>query len=338
MSGPLENTNLRSAIKSVAHYVPEKIVTNDDLAALMDTSDSWIRERTGIRQRHSVSRGDTCTSLGVAAARIACERAAISLSEVDMIIAATTSPDYYFPGIGGLIQKALELPNLPALDIRAQCSGLVYGVAAADAFIRSGQAKKILLVCSEVQSPRLNMSTEGRDMAVIFGDGAGALVIGAETDGTGTVIDSLLGSDGSGADLLCLRNPENWEFKPLAPGVNPQGWYPQMDGRQVFKHAVARMSDVAEQILKRNSISPSEISWVFPHQANLRINEAVAERLEIASEKVLNNIERYGNTTAATIPILMSEAFQEGKLRPGDLILTLAFGAGFTWGANLIRW
>lgn len=313
----------------------------------MDTSDAWITERTGIKERRFIDDPSVTTSmLGEAAARAALERAGWSAADLDLIVVATLSPDLYFPGVGVLLQDRLRCRNIPALDIRAQCSGLVYGLACVDGFIKSMQARRVLLVCAEVQSPVLDMSTRGREMAVLFGDGAGALCIeGIDLDETGTdsgrsgIIDSYLGSDGSGASALCMKLPGT-----ATPGfirasdIEHDLVHPQMEGRVVFKNAVTRLVETARLLLHRNSVKPEELAWVFPHQANLRINEVVREQLGLPPERVFNNIQRYGNTTAATIPICISEAFEAGSLKRGDLILTLAFGAGFTWGGNLIRW
>jgi 3-oxoacyl-[acyl-carrier-protein] synthase-3 len=242
-----------------------------------------------------------------------------------------------------MLQQRLGCRTVPAIDLRAQCSGLVYGLSCIDAFVQSGKAKKVLFVCSEVQSPVLDLTTRGREMAVLFGDGAGALAIEAFENPPGEpergVLDSHLGSDGAGADVLCLKTPGT-----ATPGflrredVDEARVHPKMDGKVVFKNAVTRLIETAKTLLHRNKVSPDEISLVIPHQANLRINEMVRESLELPPEKVFNNIQKYGNTTAATIPICMSEALQEGRLKKGDLVLTLAFGAGFTWGGNLIRW
>jgi 3-oxoacyl-[acyl-carrier-protein] synthase-3 len=310
----------------------------------MDTSDEWITERTGIKERRFVDQERTSTSeLGERAAQEALEKAGWKADDVDLIVAATLSPDYYFPGIGVMLQQRLGCRTVPALDIRAQCSGLVYGLSVVDGFIKSRQAKKVLLVCAEVQSPVLDLTTRGRDMAVLFGDGAGALTI-ESVDATGSegergIIDSYLGSDGAGADVLCMKLPGT-----ASPGfisaqdVEEAKVHPHMDGKVVFKNAVTRLLETAQTLLKRNKIDPSSIDLIIPHQANLRINEMVRSQLGLPPEKVFNNIQKYGNTTAATIPICMSEAITEGRLSPGDLVLTLAFGAGFTWGGNLIRW
>jgi 3-oxoacyl-[acyl-carrier-protein] synthase-3 len=332
-----------SVIRSVAHHVPARVVTNDHLSSLMETSDDWITERTGIKQRHFIESEDITTSmLGEVAARQALERAGWSADSVDLIVAATLSPDYYFPGIGVLLQRRLGCRNIPALDIRAQCSGLVYGLSCVDGYIKSRQAKRVLLVCAEVQSPVLDMTTRGREMAVLFGDGAGALCIEAvehsAAQGRG-IIDSYLGSDGGGAEVLCMRLPGT-----ATPGfisasdIAQARVHPQMEGKVVFKNAVTRLLETAAELLKRNDLTPQDIDLIIPHQANLRINEMVREQLKLPAERVFNNIERYGNTTAATIPICMSEAVESGRLKQGSCVMTLAFGAGFTWGGNIIRW
>jgi len=332
--------NLRSRIRSVAHYVPDRRVSNDELSKLMDTSDEWITERTGIKERRFVDA--TCggtSELGERAARLALERAGWAATDLDLIVVATLSPDFYFPGVGVMLQQKLGCRTVPALDIRAQCSGLVYGLSVVDGYVKSRQAKKILLVCAEVQSPVLDLTTRGRDMAVLFGDGAGALTIEAVEGGESGILDSFLGSDGSGAEVLCMKIPGT-----ATPGfisaddVRESRVHPSMDGKLVFKNAVTRLLETASTLLQRNKISPEEIDLVIPHQANLRINEMVRAQLGLPPEKVFNNISKYGNTTAATIPICMSEAVEEEKLREGSLVMTLAFGAGFTWGGNLIRW
>lgn len=331
---------IKSVIRSVAHYVPERRVTNDDLSAMMDTSDAWITERTGIKERRFVEKGTRTSDLAERAALEALQKAGWAPNEVDLIVVATLSPDFYFPGVGVILQQRLGCRTIPALDIRAQCSGLVYGLSCVDGYIKSRQAKKVLLVCAEVQSPVLDLTTRGRDMAVLFGDGAGALTIEASdgADGRG-LIDSYLGSDGAGAEVLCMRLPGT-----AAPGfvttedIQEARVHPSMDGKLVFKNAVTRLLETASVLLERNRVRPEEIDLIIPHQANMRINEMVRSQLGLPPEKVYNNIQRYGNTTAATIPICMSEAVADGRLKKGDLVLTIAFGAGFTWGGNLLRW
>lgn len=333
----------RSVIVSVAHHVPGRVVSNDDLSKVMDTSDSWITERTGIKERRFIEHdGVSTASLGEQAARGALAKAGWAAEELDLIVAATLSPDLYFPGIGVLIQQRLGCRTIPALDIRAQCSGLVYGLSCVDGYVKSRQAKKILLVCAEVQSPVLDLTTRGREMAVLFGDGAGALCIEAvdrPSSADRGILDSYLGSDGSGAEVLCMKVPGT-----ATPGfiqssdIEQSKVHPQMDGKVVFKNAVTRLLETAQTLLSRNGLKPEQLDLVVPHQANLRINEMVREHLGLAPERVFNNIQRYGNTTAATIPICMSEAVEQGRLRDGALVMTLAFGAGFTWGGNIIRW
>jgi 3-oxoacyl-[acyl-carrier-protein] synthase-3 len=335
--------NLQAVITSVAHYVPSKVVTNQELSQVMDTSDEWITERTGIKERRFVEHeGVSTATLGEEAARRALAQAGWEPTDLDLIVVATLSPDYYFPGVGVMLQQRLGCNTIPALDIRAQCSGLVYGLSCIDGYVKSRQAKKILLVCAEVQSPVLDLTTRGREMAVLFGDGAGALCIEAVESSAAAgrgVLDSYLGSDGSGAGVLCMKLPGT-----ATPGfirasdIDEAKVHPYMEGKVVFKNAVTRLLETAQVLLKRNSLSPEQVSLVIPHQANLRINEMVREQIGLPPERVFNNIQRYGNTTAATIPICMSEAVEQGKLRRGDLVLTLAFGAGFTWGGNLIRW
>lgn len=330
-------------IVSVSHYVPERRVTNDDLSKHMNTSDAWITERTGIKERRFIEHeGVTTSMLGEYAARRALEKAGWNPSDVDLIVVATLSPDLYFPGVGVLLQQRLGCRTIPALDIRAQCSGLVYGLSCVDGYVKSRQARRILLVCAEVQSPVLDLSTRGREMAVLFGDGAGALCIEAievPTEGAVGIIDSYLGSDGSGAEVLCMKLPGTATPGFIRPSDIEQGLvHPQMEGKVVFKNAVTRLLETAHTLLQRNGLKPDDIGLIIPHQANLRINEMVREQLGVPAERVYNNIQRYGNTTAATIPICMSEAVAEGKLGSGDLVMTLAFGAGFTWGGNIIRW
>lgn len=335
------NTSLVSTITAVGHAVPERIVTNHDLEKLMETSDEWIQERSGIKERRFVVEGTTTLDLAEQAARSLFQNSKEDLSSIDMIIASTLSPDLYFPGIGTMLQDRLGLSPIPALDIRQQCSGFVYGIATADAFIRSGQAKRILLVCSEVQSPALNLTTAGRDMAVLFGDGAGAVLIDSaegKNEWQSKIIASDLGGDGSGARTLMLESPGT-----ATPGfisekdITEHRTNPQMDGRAVFRNAVTRLIKLGKDMIEKYDLDKDEL-LVFPHQANLRINEAVREKLGLRPEQVVNNIQRYGNTTSATIPLALSEAEKDGRLKSGQLVMTLAFGAGFTWGANLIRW
>lgn len=339
----------KTEIKSVAHYVPPKVVTNADLSQLMETSDEWIIERTGIKERRFAEVGTPVSAIALPAAKSAIEKAGWNPKDVDLIVFSTLSPDYYFPGVGVQMQHQLGIGNVMALDIRAQCSGFVYGINTVDAFIRSGKSKKVLFICAEVQSPALDLTTRGRDIAVLFGDGAGALALEAVPVKSGDlpqannkssgVIDSIMGSDGSGAEVLYMRAPGTATPNFIRHADLEEGTHhPKMDGRQVFKNAVTRMCSVAEEMLKKHKVKAEDVKVLFPHQANLRINDMVREKLGLMQDKVFNNIHRFGNTTSATIPICISEAVEQGKLEKGDLMLTLAFGAGFTWGCNLIRW
>ena len=342
--------SIRTVIQGVAHFTPEKAVTNDDLAKLMPTSDEWITERTGIKERRFAEPGTLTSDLAIEAAKRVLDKTNLKPADFDLIVAATLSPDFYFPGIGVSVQHKMGFPNTQALDIRAQCSGFVYGLTTIDAYMRAGISKRALFVCAELQNPVLNLSEAGRDMAVLFGDGAGALVVEAQEGTTESgrpdprsdergVIDTVNYTDGSGAETLYLKSPGT-----ATPGfithetIDEGGYHPTMNGRMVFRHAVTRLLEVCAEILKRNKLRPEDIDLIVPHQANLRINEAVREKLGLPAEKFFNNIHKYGNTTAATIPIALSEAEAEGKLKKGDLVLNLAFGAGFTWGATLTRW
>ncbi len=337
----------KSVIRGVGHYVPPRVVTNHDLSTIMETSNEWIVERTGILERHFVDEGVHTSHLAEQAVRNLFDNTGLGVKDVDYILFATLSPDFYFPGVGPILQNRMGFHRIPALDIRTQCSGFVYGVSTADALIRSGQAGRVLLVCAEVQSPVLDMTTAGRDTAVLFGDGAAAVIIESQSgsrsqilkDQNSGILDSILGSDGSGAEALCLRAPGSASVGFIRhEDIEKGNTRPKMDGRTVFKNAVTRMAEVVSEILERNKVSASEIDLVIPHQANMRINEFLREKLHLPKEKVFNNIEKYGNTTSATIPICLSEAIQQGRLKKGDLIVTVAFGAGFTWGANLLRW
>jgi 3-oxoacyl-[acyl-carrier-protein] synthase III len=337
-------------VAGIGHYVPENEVTNVELSKTIDTSDSWIAERTGIRARRVAPEGMTTSFLAVEASKNALQNANMQPSEIDLIIAATLSPDYFFPGIGGIVQHKLGVPLVGAIDIRVQCSGFVHGLAMADAFIKSGQAKTVLLVCAEIQTTIMDMTTRGRDMGVLFGDGAASLILKAHEwknadsvplaqGNERGVIDNIMGGDGGGAEMLIMRAPGTSQKKFITNEDLEEGRrWPHMEGKTVFKHAITRMCESADTLLKRNGIQASDLSLVVPHQANLRISEMVREKMGLPPEKVFNNIHKYGNTTAATIPLCLSEAVQEGRLKKGDLIMTVAFGAGFTWGANLIRW
>ena len=330
----------KSRITGVGHYVPEKTVTNNDLSKVIDTSDEWISERTGIRERHYMTEGiDTTSSMGAKAALLAIERSNINVKEVDMIIFATLSPDYYFPGSGVLTQRELGLKDIPSLDIRQQCAGFVYGLSVADQFIKTGMYKNILVIGSEIQSKLLEQSNRGRNVTVLFGDGAGAVVL-TRTNSDNCILSTHLHSDGTDAEELALQSPGTakegyWITKEM---VDNGSLLPHMNGPLVFKTAITKFPLVIKEALEANNLPSSAIDLLIPHQANLRIAEFVQKQLKLKDHQVFNNIHKYGNTTAASIPIALSEAWEQGKVNEGDLICLAAFGSGFVWGSALLRW
>jgi len=330
-----------SKIVGVGRYLPENIVTNFDLEKIMDTSDAWIRERSGIVERRyaNPNEGETTSFMGAEASKKALKMAGLTAQDVDFIIFATLSPDYFFPGAGCPMQVHLGIPGIGALDVRNQCTGFVYAVSVADQFIKTGMYKNILVVGSELQSAGINLTTAGRDVAVLFGDGAGAVVMTATEEKGKGILSSHLHADGNFMDELCLVNPGSGT-KPFVNHemVDNGSVYPHMNGRQVFKNAVTRFPEVIKEALEANNVTTSDVDLVIPHQANERITEAVQMRLDLPREKVYRNIHKYGNTTAASIPIALSEALEEGLIKDGSLLCLAAFGSGFTWGANLIRW
>jgi 3-oxoacyl-[acyl-carrier-protein] synthase-3 len=329
-----------SRIASTGFYVPPKVVTNKDLETMMDTSDEWIQQRSGIKERRWVEPGETTLSMATKASEQALKNAGLVADDIDLILFGALITDYVFPGTGCLLQKSLGFSRtVPAIDIRNQCSGFVYGLNIADALIRSGQYKRVLLVGSEIHSTSLNKTTEGRDVSVLFGDGAGAAVLEATTDKNSCVVDSVLHAEGQFADILALKKPSPNDFPRIEnpPKITPE-WYPYMEGRLVFKNAVTRMVEVMTELLERNNLKPSDLDFVIAHQANMRINQMVLQQLSIPFEKTHHTLDRYGNTTMATIPITFHEAVELGKIKRGDLVAFVAFGAGFTWGANLIRY
>ncbi len=333
----------RSRIKGLGFYVPENVVTNDDLSKLMDTSDEWIQERTGIQQRHHALRGsDTTTSMGVKASLKAIEAAKINKEEIDFIVFATLSPDFFFPGCGVLVQKELGLPTVGALDIRNQCSGFIYALSVADQYIKTGMYKNILVIGAETQSPALDMTTRGRNMAVLFGDGAGAAIVSRSDDSERGILSTHLHSQGEHAEQLAMITPgvgTKWVTELLAENdPNDVSYYPNMNGQFVFKNAVVRFAEVIEEGLKSNGLSHKDINMLIPHQANLRISQFVQHQFKLTDEQIFNNIMKYGNTTAASIPIALTEAVQQGKIKDGDLVVLAAFGSGFTWASAIIRW
>ena len=333
----------RSRIKGLGFYVPENVVTNDDLSKLMDTSDEWIQERTGIQQRRHALRGsDTTTSMGVKASLKAIEAAKINKEEIDFIVFATLSPDFYFPGCGVLVQKELGLPTVGALDIRNQCSGFIYALSVADQYIKTGMYKNILVIGAETQSPALDMTTRGRTMAVLFGDGAGAAIVSRSDNPERGILSTHLHSQGEHAEQLAMITPgvgTKWVTELLAENdPDDVSYYPNMNGQFVFKNAVVRFAEVIEEGLKTNGLSNKDINMLIPHQANLRISQFVQHQFKLTDEQVFNNIMKYGNTTAASVPIALTEAVQQGKIKEGDLVVLAAFGSGFTWASAIIRW
>ncbi len=347
----------QTIIAGIGHYVPKQVITNNDLLAYMETSDEWIQERTGIKERHYAHRTEeTTTTMGVEAAKMAIENAGISNDDVDFIIFATISPDYYFPGCGVLLQRAMHMKEIGALDIRNQCSGFVYALSVADQFIKTGMYKNILLVASEKHSFGLDFSTRGRNISVIFGDGAAAVVLQPTDEPGRGILSTHLHSDGENAEMLAMFNPgthaNHWSKEPLADFdeapvgemfmshamIDKAQNFPNMDGPAVFKKAVVKFPEVILEALTKNNLTPADLALLIPHQANLRIAQFVQQKLKLRDDQVFNNIEKYGNTTAASIPLALSEAFAAGKIKKGDLVCMAAFGSGFTWASALMRW
>jgi len=331
----------KTIIKGTGRYVPPRLVTNADLAQWMDTSSEWIIQRTGIEQRYWVPEegGVGASDLGLEASKIAMDRSGWEPEDIDLIIFATLSPDLFFPGSGCLLAHKLGLSSTPALDIRQQCTGFLYGMATADAYIRSSLAKRVLLVGAEVHSTGLDISTRGRDVAVIFGDGAAAVCLeGMETDIKAGVLASCMHADGSLAESLMTFAPASRENPRLDENMLKEGkHFPTMDGRNIFKNAVRRLPEVARETLEKAGIPLATVDLFIPHQANLRINQAFAKALDLPESKVYNNIQRYGNTTAASIPLALDEAIEKGLVGTGSTVMFIGLGAGVTWGAVLYR-
>lgn len=348
----------RSKIAGIGMYVPKNVFTNQDLTKFMETSDEWIQERTGIKERRYAHRTDeTTTTMGVEASKIALERAGITAQDIDFIVFATLSPDYYFPGCGVLLQRAMQMKEVGALDVRNQCSGFVYALSVADQFIKTGMYRNILVVGAEKHSFGLDFSTRGRNVSVIFGDGAGAVVLQrAEKEGQG-ILSTHLHSDGNNAEILAMYNPgthaNHWSpDKPVADFnegeigdmfmshamIDHAQNFPNMDGPSVFKVAVEKFPQVIRESLEVNGLQTSDLQMLIPHQANLRISQFVQKKLGLRDDQVYNNIMYYGNTTAASVPIALCEAWEQGKVKDGDLVCLAAFGSGFTWASALLRW
>ena len=348
---------IRSRIAGIGMYVPENVVTNQDLTRYMETSDEWIQERTGIKERRYAHRTqETTTTMGVEAAKIAIERAGITPQDIDFIVFATLSPDYYFPGCGVLVQRAMKMKEIGALDIRNQCSGFVYALSVADQFIKGGMYKNVLVIGSEKHSFGLDFSTRGRNVSVIFGDGAGAVVLQPTTNENQGILSTHLHSDGESAEILAMYNPgthaNHWTDQKLADFneaeiadmfmshqmIDHAQNFPFMDGPSVFKKAVVKFPEVIMEALTANGYQPADLRMLIPHQANLRIAQFVQQKLGLTDDQVYNNIQKYGNTTAASIPLALCEAWQEGKIKEGDLVCLAAFGSGFTWASALLKW
>ncbi|MFI5133395.1 MAG: 3-oxoacyl-ACP synthase III family protein [Chitinophagales bacterium] len=348
---------LRTKIAGIGMYVPENVVTNNDLTKLMDTSDEWIQERTGIKERRYAHRTkETTATMGVEAAKIAIERAGLTAQDIDFIIFATICPDYYFPGCGVLVQRAMKMKEIGALDVRDQCSGFVYALSVGDQFIKTGMYKNILVIGSEKHSFGLDFSTRGRNVSVIFGDGAGAVVLQPTEKAEQGILSTHLHCDGESAEILAMYNPgthaNHWTEQKLADFddaefgemfmshamIDNAQLFPNMDGPAVFKKAVEKFPEVIIESLATNNLQASDLKLLVPHQANLRISQFVQKKLRLRDDQVHNNIQKYGNTTAASIPIALCEAWEDGKIKDGDLICLAAFGSGFTWASALFRW
>jgi 3-oxoacyl-[acyl-carrier-protein] synthase-3 len=329
----------RSRILGLGMSVPKGIVTNHDLASKMETSHEWIVERTGIEQRHWVQPGETGATLGAEASRQAIARAGIDVKDIDLIVLATLSPDFNFPGTGVFVQRELGLKEIPCLDIRQQCTGFIYGLSVADAYIRTGMFKTILLIGTEVHSTGLDVSTAGRDVTVLFGDGAGAAVITRATDDKHMILSTHIHADGSEAEILWTEYPASARHPRVsAEAMAERRHYPSMNGKKVFKHAVTRMPAAIMEGMVTNNLKLEDIDMLIPHQANLRINQMVANMIGMPEAKTHNTIMKWGNTTAASIPMCMYDAIEHGKIKSGDLVCLVAFGAGLTWGSAFLRY
>ncbi|MBW3519539.1 3-oxoacyl-ACP synthase III family protein [Flavobacterium sp. NKUCC04_CG] len=333
----------QSKITGLGYYVPKNVVTNNDLAKIMDTNDEWIVERTGIHERRHIIKGeDTTTSMGVKAAKIAIERAGISKDDIDFIVFATVSPEYYFPGPGVLVQRDLGIKTIGALDVRNQCSGFLYALSVADQYIKTGMYKNILVIGSEVQSTGLDMTDRGRSVSVIFGDGAGAAILSRSEEKDKGILSTHLHSEGAHAEELTVLAPgmgSRW-VSDIVKDNDPEdvSYFPHMNGQFVFKNAVVRFSEVIKEGLEANQLEVKDIDMLIPHQANLRISQFIQNKFGLSDDQVFNNIQKYGNTTAASIPIALTEAWETGKIKSGDLLVLAAFGSGFTWASAVIRW
>ena len=329
----------KSRLMGIGMHVPSNVVTNHDLAARMDTTHEWIVERTGIEERRWVLPGETGADMATAACKEAMEKAGVGPKDIDLLIYATLSPDVNFPGTGVFVQRNLGLRDIPCIDIRQQCTGFLYGLTIADQFIKTGAAKHALVIGSEIHSTGLDQTTAGRDVTVIFGDGAGAAVVGRATDDDHVILSTHLHADGTDAEILWTEYPASKHHPRMSiEAMEQRLHYPQMQGKKVFKHAVTRMPAAIMEGMVANNLKLTDIDMVIPHQANLRINQMVAQMIGLPPERMHNNIQKYGNTTAATIPICLHEAIELGKVKSGDLVCLVAFGAGLTWGSVFLRY
>jgi 3-oxoacyl-[acyl-carrier-protein] synthase-3 len=336
-----------SKIIGLGHYVPENIVTNKDLSKMLDTSDKWITTRTGIKERRWVTKesGDTAATMGTKAAKIAIKNAGLEKNDIDFIIFATMTPDYYFPGCGVQVQNELGIKNIGALDVRNQCSGFIYALSVADKFIKTGTYNNILVIGAELHSGGLDKTSRGRDVSVIFGDGAGALIL-TKTEENKGILSTHLHSDGKYAKELAVVGPsprhgvgkDNHWIKSVQNKPEETFYFPYMNGKSVFKHAVFRFSDVITEGLVANKLKPTDVNLFIPHQANLRISEFVQRQFYFRDDQVFNNIQKYGNTTAASIVIALSEAFNQDRIKDNNIIVLASFGSGYTWGSIIIKW
>ena len=333
-----------SKISGLGFYLPENIVTNNDLAKIMDTSDNWIKERTGIEERRWVKSDseDTTSVMGVKAAKLAINDANLKNKDIDFIIFATLSPDYFFPGSGVMVQDMMDMNTIGSLDVRNQCSGFIYALSIADQYIKTGMYKNILVIGSETHSPGLDKTTRGRGVSVIFGDGAGAAVVSRELNKSKGILSTHLHSEGKHAKELSVISPgmgTRWVSDILKDNdPNDESYLPYMNGQFVFKNAIVRFSEVINEALQKNNLTKNDIKLLIPHQANLRISQFVQKSFKLQNNQIFNNISKYGNTTAASIPIALAEAYQANLINKGDIIILAAFGSGFTWGSALIKW
>ena len=326
-------------ISGTGFYLPPRIVTNNELSTYMDTTDEWIRERTGIKERRYVEKGVGPADLAIPATEQALEAAGLEVNDIDFIIFATSTPDFYAPGSGCVLQEKMGFNEIGALDIRVQCSGFIYGLSIAEQYIRTGNFKNILLIGAEVQSTAMNLTDEGRDTAIIFGDGAGAAIISATNDDRG-ILSTHMHSEGKYLKELWLEAPASNAGHPRISGkeLDDGKQYLKMNGKEVFRHAVTRFPEVINEALEANNLTSENIDLLIPHQANLRITQMVQKKLGLNNEQVFSNIHKYGNTTAATIPIALAEAINEGRIKDGNLVVLAAFGSGFTWASAVVKW